>query len=200
MPSARIFLVRHAETEWSLSGQHTSRTDLSLTSDGRRRTEGIRRVLTEEVFASVYTSPLRRARETCALAGLDDRAEVRPELAEWDYGEYEGRTTKEIRETVPGWAVWTDGAPGGESPEQVGERVDGFIAAVREESEGTVAVFSHGHLSRVLAARWIGLPVAVGQSLLLGTGAISVLGVDRGTPVIERWNDESHMRPPPGER
>jgi len=192
MSTPRITIVRHAETAWSLSGQHTSHTDLAITPEGRENVAGLRRVLAVDEFARVFTSPLRRARETCEVAGFGEVAEDRAELAEWDYGEYEGRTTADIRVDEPGWSLWADGAPGGETPGQVAVRVDRFVAELRA-CDGEVLVFSHGHLSRVLAARWIGLPVATGQSFVLGTGSISVLGDDRGTPVIERWNDAGHL-------
>jgi len=191
--SPRIAIVRHAETRWSLTGQHTSTTDLPLTRDGRAKAAAIRGVLDPNRFACVFTSPLQRARQTSELAGFGGRAEVRVELSEWDYGDYEGLTSAEIRRRAAAWSLWTDGAPGGEVPEQVSDRVDRLIADVRA-IEGDVALFSHGHLSRCLAARWIDLPVAAGQSFLLATAAISVLGWDRGTPVIERWNDDNHVR------
>ena len=191
-PEPRIVIVRHAETSWSLDGRHTGRTDLPLTESGLHAAELVRGALAHETFEAVFTSPLQRAAETCRLAGLGDHAEVRPELREWDYGDYEGITTAEIRASVPGWSLWTDGAPGGESPEEVQTRVDRFIEDLRS-IDGQVALFSHGHLSRALAVRWIDLPIVAGQSLLLATGAISVLGVDRGTPVIERWNDDHSL-------
>ena len=193
VPAAqRIVVVRHGETTWSATGRHTSRTDLALTPAGRASAAALRRVLPTETFARVFMSPLRRASETCELVGLGRSAEVRTQLAEWDYGDYEGRTTEEIRRSAPGWSLWTDGAPGGETPDDVGERVDAFIREIRA-IDGDIALFSHGHLSRALAARWIDLPVSAGQSLLFATAAIGVFGRDRGTPVIERWNDDSHL-------
>lgn len=183
----RVVLVRHGETEWSAAGRHTGRTDVPLTEEGRRRAEGLRRCLQGWRFALVLTSPLQRAFETCRLAGMGDVAEVRQELVEWDYGEYEGRTTAEIRATRPGWTLWSDGVQGGETAEHVGSRADRILAEARQAG-GDVAVFSHGHFLRVLAARWIGLSSETGRSFALDTGGLSVLGYERETPVIIRWN------------
>lgn len=191
--SPRVVVVRHGETTWSATGRHTSRTDLPLTPAGSESAAALRAALATVTFARVFTSPLRRAAETCELVGLGALAEARSQLREWDYGDYEGLTTAEIRRSAPGWDLWTDGAPGGETPEDVRDRVDRSIREIRS-IDGDVAVFSHGHLSRALAARWIGLPVAAGRSFLFTTAAIGVLGWDRGTPVIERWNDDSHLR------
>jgi broad specificity phosphatase PhoE len=182
-----IVLVRHGETEWSLSGQHTSHTDLPLTERGRERAAALTPALAEWDFALVLTSPLRRARETCEIAGLADRAEICDDLREWDYGEYEGLTTPQIRETNPTWSLWTDGCPGGESPEQVGERADRAIARLRS-ADGDAVAFAHGHILRVVSARWIGLPVSAGARFTLQAGAISVLGFERETEVVELWN------------
>ncbi len=193
-PNPRIVVVRHAETSWSLTGQHTGRTDLPLTAAGCHKAELVRGALATETFDAVFTSPLQRATETCKRAGLGARAEIRPELREWDYGDYEGITTIDVHRSAPAWSLWTDGAPGGEGPEQVRVRVDRLIEELRS-IDGQVALFSHGHLSRALAVRWINLPIAAGQSLLLATGAISVLAVDRGTPVIARWNDDHYLHP-----
>ena len=176
-----------------MTGQHTGTTDLPLTDNGRRLAERMRPMLTREAFALVLTSPLRRARETCALVGLADRAVIEPDLAEWNYGEYEGLTPRQIHEGAPGWLVFRDGCPGGETPAQVGVRVDRVIARAREVA-GNVAVFSHGHLLRVLAARWLGLPVVAGQHFLLDTGTLNVLGYYRGIPALKIWN-----APVPGE-
>jgi broad specificity phosphatase PhoE len=183
----QIVLVRHGETEWSVTGRHTSRTDLSLSDQGRRQAEALGRCLMEWRFARVLTSPLRRATETCGLAGLGDVAQFRPDLMEWDYGDYEGRTTPEIRAERPGWTLWSDGAPGGERAEEVGVRADRILAEARATG-GDVALFSHGHFLRVAAARWIGLPPEAGKRFALGTATISVLGYERETPVIARWN------------
>jgi broad specificity phosphatase PhoE len=182
-----VFAIRHGETAWSLSGQHTGTTDLPLTDNGRRLAERMRPVLAREAFALVLTSPLRRARETCALTGLDERAVIDADLAEWNYGEYEGLTSEQINESAPGWLIFRDGCPGGEMPEQVAARVDRVIARARTV-EGNMALFSHGHLLRVLAARWLGLPVVAGQHFLLDTGTLCVLGHYRGIPALKTWN------------
>jgi broad specificity phosphatase PhoE len=182
-----IVLVRHGETEWSASGRHTGTTDLDLTALGRRQASGLRTELGRWRFSSVLTSPLRRAVDTCALAGLGDHAEVRPDLAEWDYGDAEGRTTSEIRTERPGWSVWRDGPPGGETVDEVGRRADRILAEVAAAG-GDVVLFSHGHLLRVLAARWIDLPPTGGAHLALDPATVSVLGYERETPVLLRWN------------
>lgn len=180
-------VVRHGETEWSASGRHTSHTDLDLTEEGRRRARGLAPVLAAGQFSRVLTSPLKRARETCEIAGFGDRAEVRDELHEWDYGEYEGLTTPEIRSRRPDWSLWRDGCPGGESPDQVGARADRVLAEF-EHVDGDVLAFAHGHILRVLAARWVEWPVAGGARLALSAGAISVFGYERETHVLTRWN------------
>lgn len=182
-----VFAIRHGETMWSVTGQHTSTTDLPLTDNGRRRAERLGPVLTREAFALVLTSPLARARETCALAGLGDRAVSDPDLVEWNYGTYEGLTSEHIHESAPGWLLFRDGCPGGETPAQVGARVDRVIVRARSV-EGNVALFSHGHLLRVLAARWVGLPVVAGQHFLLDTGTLNVLDYYRGIPALKTWN------------
>jgi len=192
MPSSEILLARHGETEWSASGQHTGLTDIPLTESGRRQAEALGRRLRGRTFASVLTSPLGRASETCRLAGLGDRCTERAELIEWDYGEYEGKTTPEIRETVPGWSVWSHPTPGGETPAQIGARVDGVISELAAP-EGDVALFAHGHVLRVLGARWIGLSPESGARLALSTGTLSILGWERGRRVIHLWNDSSHL-------
>jgi broad specificity phosphatase PhoE len=191
-PKQRVVLVRHGETEWSATGRHTGRTDVPLTDEGRRQADALGICLKEWRFALVLTSPMRRAVETCRLAGLGDVAQVRDELMEWDYGDYEGRTTPEIRSERPGWTLWSHGVPGGESAEQVGARADGVLAGVRQTG-GDVALFSHGHFLRVLAARWIDLPADRGRSLALATATVSVLGDERKTPVIVRWNQPCHV-------
>ena len=183
----RVFAIRHGETAWSLSGQHTGTTDIPLTAKGRRLAEQMRPVLAREVFARVLTSPLARARETCALAGLGEAAVIDPDLAEWNYGAYEGLTPAQIHETAPGWLIFRDGCPGGEAPEDVGARVDRVIARARAV-EGDVALFAHGHVLRVLAPRWIGLPPGAGQHFLLDTGTLNVLGYYRGVPAVKTWN------------
>jgi probable phosphoglycerate mutase len=182
-----VFAIRHGETAWSLSGQHTGTTDIPLTDNGRRLAERIRPVLAREKFALVLVSPLQRARETCELTGLGDKAVVDSDLVEWDYGKYEGLTPKQIHETAPGWLIFRDGCPGGEAPDQVGARADRAIARARSV-EGDVALFAHGHVLRVLVARWIGLPAGAGQHFLLDTGTLNVLGYYRGIPAVKTWN------------
>ena len=183
-----IVLVRHGETEWSRSGQHTSRTDLPLIEEGRERAEALGPLLARWDFSLVLTSPLRRARETCELAGFGPRAEVCEDLLEWDYGDYEGLTTPQIREQRPDWSLWVDGCPDGEQPEEVGARADRALARLRGAG-GNALAFAHGHILRVTAARWIELPPAGGARLGLRAGAISVLGHERETEVIQLWND-----------
>jgi probable phosphoglycerate mutase len=189
-----LWLVRHGETEWSLSGRHTGRTDIPLTAHGRERAVELGKFLAGTKFAAVLCSPLRRARETCEIAGYGDVAVVDPGLMEWDYGVYEGRTSQEIQAEIPGWSVWKDAIVGGETVEQVGARADGVIAralgAAGPETEDVarVALFAHAHILRILAARWIGLEARDGSLFVLGTGSVSVLGWERETRVIERWN------------
>jgi probable phosphoglycerate mutase len=181
-------LVRHGETEWSRDGRHTGNTDVPLTAAGRRQAEQLGRRLARRPFTLVLTSPLARAADTCRLAGLGAGAEARADLTEWDYGRYEGRTTGEIRSEAPEWDMWRDGCPGGESATDVGRRADRVIAELRS-LEGDAAVFAHGHLLRVLAARWLGMPPAAGGAFGLSTATISVLGYEHGSPVIWLWND-----------
>lgn len=183
----QIVLVRHGETEWSRSGQHTSRTDLPLIEEGRERAVALGPLLAEWEFSLVLTSPLRRARETCELAGYGDRAEVCEDLHEWDYGEYEGLTTPQIRERDPGWNLWTDGCPGGEQPAQVGARADAVLGRMRGAGGDAVA-FAHGHILRVVTARWLEMDVAAGSRFALGTGSVSVLGFERETQVLQLWS------------
>ena len=187
MTASEVWLVRHGETEWSASGRHTGSTDLPLTEQGRTAARAVAPALKEHEFAAVLTSPLRRARETCELAGFAERAEVLDDLREWDYGDYEGLTTPQIRELDPGWTVWQDGCPGGESAGDVGERADRVVARLRA-IDGDVAVFAHGHLLRVLAARWCGLAPAAGAVLALDTATLSRLGWEREQPVVRMWN------------
>jgi broad specificity phosphatase PhoE len=191
----RLFLVRHGETEWSRSGQHTSRTDLELTETGIVQAEALAARLAREQFAAVFTSPRRRARETCRIAGLDRDAIVTEDLAEWDYGAYEGRKTDDIRLDEPGWTVWTADIRDGETLESVAGRVDRVIESAAR-IDGDVALFGHGHCLRVLAARWIGLPADAGALLELSTATLSRLGWEREQRVIELWNDGSHLARP----
>lgn len=189
----RIWLVRHGETEWSKSGQHTGRTDIPLTAMGERQGQALGRTLAGRHFALVLTSPLARARETCRLAGLASAAQPSDDLLEWDYGLYEGRTTAEVRTEQPGWSIWTTPMPKGETVEQVGERARRVIERVAAV-DGDVALFAHAHVLRILAACWIGLPPIHGRSLTLGTASLSVLGYERQTRVIEVWNQDWRLR------
>jgi probable phosphoglycerate mutase len=184
----RAVLVRHAETEWSLSGQHTGLTDLPLTEHGREVARTLAQPLSGWSFQRVLVSPSLRARETCELAGLGVSAEVRDELHEWDYGDYEGLTSAQIEAIDPDWDLWRDGCPGGESPAEVGARLDAIVAELAA-ADGPVAVFSHGHALRVLGVRWIELAPAHGRHLGLSTASVSMLGHERQTPVLARWND-----------
>jgi broad specificity phosphatase PhoE len=182
-----LVLVRHGETEWSRSGRHTSFTDLPLTERGYAAARPLARRLAEFGFVRVLTSPRQRARETCALSGLADRAEVTDDLVEWNYGEYEGLTTDEIRLEVPDWTIFSHGAPGGESAADVAARADRLIARA-VAAGGTVALFSHGHFLRVLGARWIGLPASAGAGFGLDTATVSCLGYEREQRVVRVWN------------
>ena len=182
-----LFAVRHGETAWSLSGQHTGTTDIPLTEQGRRVAAQIGAVLAKKAFGLVLCSPMQRARETCALAGFGDKAVIDADLMEWNYGDYEGLTTEQIHEAAPGWLVFRDGCPGGEAPAQVAVRVDRVIARSRAAG-GDIALFAHGHVLRVLVARWLGRPAGDGQHFLLDTGTLCVLGDYRGIPAVRVWN------------
>jgi probable phosphoglycerate mutase len=181
-----LWLARHGETEWSRDHKHTSRTDLPLTSRGEQAARAIGDRLRDTDFQLVLTSPMARARDTARLAGFPT-AHVEVDLGEWDYGAYEGVTTAQIRDTVPGWTVWTHPSPGGETADQVGRRLDRVITKVRA-ARGSVLVFGHGHSLRALTARWLGQPVTAGRHYRLDTATISVLAYERETPVIQRWN------------
>jgi probable phosphoglycerate mutase len=183
-----LWLVRHGETAWSVSGQHTGRTDIPLTPRGRQQAELLARRLMRKTFALVLTSPLARARDTCQLAGQAASAVVDPDLMEWDYGAYEGRTSADIRREAPGWTIWSGGPRGGESADQVGERVDRVIVRAAAV-EGDVALFAHGHVLRILAARWLGLAAAAGRFLALDTASLSKLGYERDQRVVRAWNE-----------
>jgi broad specificity phosphatase PhoE len=185
--NVNVFAIRHGETAWSLNGQHTGTTDIPLTDNGRRLAERMRPVLGATAFELVLCSPMQRARDTCELAGLGDKAVIDADLVEWNYGEYEGLTTKQIQKTSPGWLIFRDGCPGGEAPEQVGARVDRVIARLRG-ADGDVALFAHGHVLRVFVARWIGLPASGGQHFLLNTGTLCVLSYYREIPAVRIWN------------
>jgi broad specificity phosphatase PhoE len=184
---AEVVLVRHGETEWSRAGKHTGSTDVPLTKRGREQAAVLARVLQDRAFELVLTSPLVRAAETARLAGFGELTQTRDELREWDYGAYEGRTTPDIREERAGWSLWRDGVPGGESAAEVGARADRVIDDLRALT-GDALVFAHGHLLRVLAARWLGLEPSEGRFLALDPATISVLGHERETPVIRVWN------------
>jgi broad specificity phosphatase PhoE len=182
-----VYAIRHGETAWSLSRQHTGKTEVPLTKNGRDLAKRLQPILATERFVLVLVSPLQRARETCRLAGLGAGAIIDPDLQEWDYGNYEGLTPEEIRAEAPDWLLFRDGCPGGESPEDVGARADRVIARAGQAG-GDVALFAHGHILRVLAARWIGLPPRGGQHFFLGTGTLCVLGYYRESPAIRIWN------------
>ncbi len=184
---SELWLIRHGETEWSRSGAHTGRTDIPLNDAGRAEAMGIGRRLAGRRFVLVLTSPLQRALETCRLAGYGGVAQVDANLREWDYGDYEGRTTAEIHALAPGWSLWRDGVPHGETSEQVAGRAQAAIARATAAG-GDVALFSHGHLLRILAARWLGLPPDTGGFFALDTASISRLGYERETRVIRSWN------------
>ncbi len=189
--TTELWLVRHGETEWSLDGRHTSWTDIPLTERGRERAKWLRHALGGKKFSAVFVSPRQRALETCTIAGYGDEAVIDDDLQEWNYGESEGKTTKQMREVHGAqWSVWTDPIISGESAEHVGARADeviaGSLAAI--PSGGAVALFAHAHILRILAARWIGLPAVSGRLFALGTGSVSVLGFERETRVISKWN------------
>lgn len=182
-----VWLVRHGETAWTASRQHTGRTDIPLSDLGERHARAVRTTLAGRSFALVLTSPLARARTTCTLAGYGDVALPEPDLMEWDYGQVEGKTTDEFRATYPGWLIWDDGPPGGETADQVGVRADRVIARCASVA-GEVALFGHAHQLRILAARWLSLPAVNGRHFLMDTASISVLGWERDTRAIASWN------------
>jgi broad specificity phosphatase PhoE len=188
-PAPEVVLARHGETEWSAALKHTGFTDIPLTATGREQAAALRAPLADRDFALVLSSPLARAVDTCRGAGLGERAELRDELREWDYGDYEGRTTAEIRERRPQWRLWRDGCPGGESFEQLAARADRVVGELRA-LEGDAVLFAHGHILRILTARWLGLPAQRGASFALGTATLSALGWERENPVIRRWNQQ----------
>jgi len=194
MPLAnRLWLIRHGETEWSRSGAHTGRTDIPLTPTGEARAAAIGRYLHGMKFALVLVSPLQRARETCRLAGYAEVAELEPDLMEWSYGAYEGRTSAEIRREVPGWNIWVNGVAGGETVEQVGARARRVIERA-SAAAGDAALFAHGHVLRILTACWLGLEPAAGRLFALDTACLSVLGYEREIRVIQRWNESPEAR------
>jgi broad specificity phosphatase PhoE len=185
---AQLWLVRHGETEWSRSGQHTGRTDLPLTAAGEQQAQNIGRLLKGRHFGIVMTSPLLRARETCRLAGYGDNAIVDPNLQEWDYGDYEGKTTAEIQKQRPGWSLWRDGVPGGESIDHVAARSQAVIDRVAA-CPGDALLFAHGHILRILICSWLGLPPQDARLFALATAALSTLGFEHDTRAITRFND-----------
>ena len=189
-----IYLARHGETEWSLSGQHTGLTDIPLTARGERNARQLGQRLAGLKFAHVFTSPLKRARRTCELAGFGKQAVIDPDLVEWNYGDYEGRTSREIHREQPDWDVFQNGGPNGESVAQVGTRADRVIARLRALNSDAL-VFSSGHFLRVVGARWCGLDTSAGRSLFLSTAALSDVGYEHGleSPVIRLWNDCRHV-------
>ena len=196
-PRLVIYLIRHGETPWSISGQHTGSTDIALTGHGENEARALRPWLRDVAFARVLTSPRQRARRTAALAAPSATASVEPDLAEWDYGQYEGMRSAIIRQQRPGWSVFRDGCPGGESPQQASRRADALIARLRA-SQGNVALFSHGQFACVLGARWIGLPIAEAAHLSLATASLSILGSSANhpeLPVIALWNAVPAMLP-----
>lgn len=184
---SEIVVVRHGETEWSAASRHTGRTDIPLTPNGEERARALGPMLAARDYALVLCSPLLRARQTCELAGFGDVAELCPELHEWDYGEYEGLTTPQIRETNPGWNLWRDGCPGGEQPSQVGRRGDVVLERLRGAGGDTLA-FAHGHILRVVTARWLGMDAAAGARFALRAGGVGNLGFERETEVLTGWN------------
>ena len=189
-----LYLARHGETAWSRSGQHTSLTDLPLTEAGQRQADYLGRRLKGQRFARIFTSPLQRAADTCERAGFGDVAEIDPDLLEWNYGRYEGRTSAEIHAERPDWDLFRDGCPGGESVAAIGARADRVIARLRAV-DGHVLLFSHGHFLRVLAARWLGLPADKARLFVLSTAALSILGYEHtlAEPALRLWNDDRHV-------
>src|SRR5579872_4298444 len=185
-----VTLVRHGETEWSASGKHTGRTDIPLTPEGERKARALKERLKGVAFDRVFTSPLQRARRTCELAGFGDRAKVDPDLLEWNYGDYEGRTTSEILKQRPGWLLFRDGCPNGEQPADVAARADRVIARLRAADDQAI-VFSSGHILRMLATRWLGLEPSEGRLFMLSTASISILGYEHGPdePAVQLWNE-----------
>jgi probable phosphoglycerate mutase len=200
-PLPSVYLARHGETAWSLSGQHTGLTDLPLTERGERNARALGERLRGLKFAQVFTSPLQRAKRTCELAGFTAQAEVDRDLLEWNYGEYEGRRTVEILKERPDWQLFRDGCPGGETLAQVGARADRVVNKLRllagseESASGDVLLFSSGHFLRVLAARWLAFEPAAGSCFFLGTASLSALGYEHNAPVIRLWNDTQHVQP-----
>ncbi|QNJ28511.1 histidine phosphatase family protein [Synechococcus sp. A15-24] len=190
--SRQLWLLRHGATEWALKGRHTGSTDLPLLPEGEAEAHALGPVLSQQAFAAVFSSPLQRAQRTCELAGLGDQMQICDDIIEWNYGDYEGITTATIRETVPDWTAWSHGWPNGEDAPQVEARCTTAISrALAVPGDGDVALFAHGHILRALAGTWLGLGAAGGQLLLLGTASVSILGWERDTRAIQRWNAPS---------
>ena len=190
--SRQLWLLRHGATEWALNGRHTGSTDLPLLPEGEAEARALGPVLSQQTFAAVFSSPLQRAQRTCELAGLGDQMQICDDIIEWNYGDYEGITTATIRETVPDWTVWSHGCPKGENAQQVEVRCANAIStALAVPGEGDVALFAHGHILRALAGTWLGLGATGGQLLKLGTASVSILGWERETRAIQRWNAPS---------
>ena len=190
--SRQLWLLRHGATEWASNGRHTGSTDLPLLPEGEAEARALGLVLSQQTFAAVFSSPLQRAQSTCELGGLGDQMQICDDIIEWNYGDYEGITTATIRETVPDWTVWSHGCPKGENAQQVEVRCANAIStALAVPGEGDVALFAHGHILRALAGTWLGLGAAGGQLLRLGTASVSILGWERETRAIQRWNAPS---------
>ena len=190
--SRQLWLLRHGATEWALNGRHTGSTDLPLLPEGEAEARALGPVLSQQTFAAVFSSPLQRAQRTCELAGLGDQMQICDDIIEWNYGDYEGITTATIRETVPDWTVWSHGCPKGENAQQVEVRCANAIStALAVPGDGDVALFAHGHILRALAGTWLGLGATGGQLLRLGTASVSILGWERETRAIQRWNAPS---------
>ncbi len=189
-----IYLIRHGETEWTKSRQHTGLTDITLTENGRSQAKALARRTKKLHFDKIYVSPLKRAFDTCALCGYQDVAEVSNHLLEWDYGDFEGKMSSEIHKKNPNWNIFIDGAPNGESTDDVTKRVDHFLGEIKKQ-KGTVALFSSGHISRAIAARWLEMPISFGKSLILSTASLSLLSHEHNNPAIKLWNDTSHLLP-----
>lgn len=192
MNNKEIYLCRHGETAWTLSGQHTGSTDIPLTDVGKEQAKKIGKRLQKIEFSDVFSSPLQRAQETCHLAGFDKKMTLAPELCEWNYGDFEGLSHDDIIRQTPTWDLFAEGAPNGETPTAIAARADAFIVKLLK-LPGPIALFSHGHFLRVLCARWLGLPVQVGRRLLLSVASISILGYEREARALKLWNDTSHL-------
>ena len=190
----KVYLLRHGETEWTLSGQHTGRTDIDLTRNGRREAKRLGKTLKHITFDHVICSPLKRVRDTCRLAGFKDHILYDEGLIEWDYGDYEGITTKEIQKSNPEWTIFSQDPPGGETSQKVKERVDRLIEKVEKLDGENIALFSSGHISRVIGARWLNFPVSYGQYFVLSTASKSILGFEHGHRALLSWNDTSHLK------